>query len=262
MRTVKLTIEYDGTELNGWQIQEKHAGRTVQGDIENALTRIFDKHIPVRGAGRTDAGVHALGQVAHFKTSSLMPATEILRALNGNLPRDISIIDAQDVPESFHAQYGATSKLYRYQISNRAVRPALARKYVWHYPYPLNLKAMKTAGEELLGRHDFRSFMASDPSRKPVQGIYDTRRTMLQVQIKRTGAILTCDFEADGFLYKMVRNIVGTLVEVGSGRFEEGGITKLLKRGNRNLAGPTAPAQGLTLIHVNYDGKEFIDNKS
>ncbi len=253
MRTVKLTIEYDGTELNGWQVQKNHASRTVQGEMEKALTRIFNKHIPVRGAGRTDAGVHAEGQVAHFKTNCHMPAPEILRALNGNLPRDISIIDAQDVPDSFHAQYGAKSKLYRYRIFNRPVRPALERKRVWHYPYPLHLKSMKAAGEELLGRHDFRSFMASDPARDRGPHAYDTRRTMYQVSLKKAGGMITCDFEADGFLYKMVRNIVGTLVEIGSGRFEEGGIKTLLKRADRNFAGQTAPPQGLTLVRVNYD---------
>ncbi|MFA5259776.1 MAG: tRNA pseudouridine(38-40) synthase TruA [Candidatus Omnitrophota bacterium] len=261
MRTVKLTVEYDGTDLNGWQIQKNHTCRTVQGDIESALTKIFTKHIPVRGAGRTDAGVHALGQVAHFKTSSLMPVSEILRALNGNLPRDISVINAEDVPASFHAQYGAISKLYRYQIFNRPIRPALERKFVWHYPYPLNLKAMKTAGEELLGRHDFRSFMASDPGRDHDRSGYDTHRTMCQVNIRKTGNLVSCDFEADGFLYKMVRNIVGTLVEIGSGRFEGGSMNALLKRRNRHWAGPTAPPQGLTLVCVNYDVKEFIDNK-
>ena len=261
MRTVKLTVEYDGTDFCGWQIQKNHNCRTVQGEIETALTRIFKKRIPVRGAGRTDAGVHALGQVAHFKTNSLMPVFEILKALNGNLPRDVSIIDVEDVPLSFHAQYGTISKLYRYRVFNRPVRPALDRRFSWHYPYPLNIPAMKAAGSELTGRHDFRSFMASDPARDRSQGVRDTRRTMRQVTVKRSGDLITCDFEADGFLYKMVRNIVGTLVEIGSGRFEGGSIKTLLQRKNRCFAGQTAPPQGLTLVCVYYDYKEFVDNK-
>ena len=260
MRTVKLTVEYDGTDFNGWQVQKKQDCRTVQGCIESALTQIFGKHLRVRGAGRTDAGVHAQGQAAHFKTSSRMPVPEILKALNGNLPRDISVTAADAVPPGFHAQYDATSKLYRYRIFNRPVRPVLERRFAWHVPHPLNLAAMKAAGEELLGRHDFRSFMASDPARPGVgAGARDTRRTMRRVTIKKEGALLTCEFEADGFLYKMVRNIVGTLVEIGSGRFEPGSLKTVLKRKDRNCAGQTAPPQGLTLVRVNYDLKELVD---
>ena len=257
-RNIKLTIEYDGTLFNGWQAQQarsrqkrRFAGRslrTVQGEIETVLKKIFKKSPKLIGAGRTDSGVHALGQVANFKTTSSMPLTEIQNALNANLPEDIAIVKVEETPASFHAQYSAKSKVYRYTILNRPARCALQRNYVLYYPYQLNITVMRREARTLVGRKNFKSFAASDPARIKTKTI----RMVKRLTIKRRGDILTIDIEADGFLYKMVRNIVGTLLEVGRGRLAIGSVKKILAQKDRKAAGTTAKPKGLMLLEVRY----------
>ncbi len=251
MRNIKLTVEYDGTLFHGWQIQDK-TKRTVQGEFEKAFKKIFKKErIRLIGSGRTDSGVHALGQAANFKTKSKLELTEIIRALNANLPEDIAVVEAKEMSENFHAQYSAKSKVYRYAILNRPVRSALSRNYFYFFPSPLNVNLMRQEAEGLMGKKDFRSFMASDPA------IHDeknktTVRIMKNISIKRASDFIHIDIEANGFLYRMVRNIVGTLLDIGSGRLPRGGIKKILALKSRTAAGRTASAKGLCLMEVKY----------
>ncbi|MBI5416052.1 MAG: tRNA pseudouridine(38-40) synthase TruA [Candidatus Omnitrophica bacterium] len=247
-RNIKLTLEYDGTGFNGWQIQARHQ-RTVAGEIEKALKKIFRKNIRLIGSGRTDSGVHALGQAANFKTTSPMKPDQMRRALNANLPDDIAVLKVEEVLAGFHAQYSVRSKTYRYTILNRDVRGPLQRRYCLVYPYPLNLRRMKEEAKALVGRHDFRSFQAANPSRDEKA---TTVRTVRRVGITKKGDFIHIDIEADGFLYKMVRNIVGTLLEVGQGRLPKGSIRSILAQKDRALAGDTARPQGLTLVKVEY----------
>jgi len=198
--------------------------------------------------------VHALGQVANFKTNSKIPLEKLQRALNGLLPADISVTKIGEAAKDFHSRFSAKSKTYRYTILNRPYRSAFLRKGAYFYPYLLDLKLMQKEARVLLGKHDFKSFCASASSVK------DTVRTIKRISVKhfipntehRTLNLITVEIEADGFLYNMVRNIVGTLVEIGRGRFPEGSTKKVLRLKNRKLAGPTAPARGLALLKVKY----------
>lgn len=251
MRTIKLTLEYDGSDFNGWQIQRAKS-RTVQGELQKALRRIFKKKVVITGSGRTDRGVHAREQVAHFQTNARYPADEIRRALNGNLPEDISILKAEDVDEDFHAQFSARRKLYRYTICYRQSRPAVDRRYCWHIPHRLNVTAMRKAAAELTGRRDFKSFTATDPSLRRRGKTKKTIRTLHRLDVKRRGDFLYIEAEADGFLYKMVRNLAGTLVAVGEGRLNPADMGPILKSRDRRRAPETAPPQGLSLIRVSY----------
>ncbi len=251
LRNIKLTIEYDGTEFNGWQIQGKKE-RTIQGEIKKALSKITGQSVTIFGSGRTDSGVHALGQVTHFKTESRLPAQEMLRALNANLPDDIAILKVEDVPANFHAQFKAKSKVYRYTILNRSARGAQLRNFCLFYPYPLNIRLMREEAKVLVGRKDFRSFCASDPKRYPKEKKESTVRTVKRITIQKKADFVLIDIEADGFLYKMVRNIVGTLLAVGSGQLKAGITEKILKAKDRTQAPKTAPAKGLCLLKVKY----------
>jgi len=247
MRNIKLTIEYDGTNLSGWQVQN-NGERTVQGFIEAALKKILKKKIKLIGSGRTDSGVHARGQVANFKTQSEKSAEEIQNALNANIPDDIAILKVEDASPKFHAQYSAQSKIYRYSILNRQMRSAHQRKSSLLYLSKLNLRLMQKESKILLGRHDFKSFQASDPLRKDKS----TVRTIKRIQIRKRGDIIEIDVEADGFLYKMVRNIVGTLLKIGTGKLPKGSMSAILSKKDRNFAGETAKAIGLSLVEVKY----------
>ena len=249
-RNIKLTIEYDGTDFKGWQVQAR-GSRTVQGEIEKALKTIFKETVRVIGSGRTDSGVHALDQVAHCQTRSSLPTSDIQRALNANLPEDIAILKVEDVKKDFHAQYSPKSKVYRYTILNRSYRCAHERKFCLHYPHKLNLSRMRQEAKALVGKKDFKSFQASDP-RKPLHKRGSTIRHIKQVTIRKKNDFITIDIEADGFLYKMVRNIVGTLLDVGTGKIPKGSIKKILAQKNRMFASTTAKALGLTLYRVNY----------
>ncbi len=246
MRNIKLVIEYDGTHYSGWQKQPHRHVKTIQGTIEKVLQTILGKKIKLIGAGRTDAGVHAKAQVAHFQAETTIAADNLRSALNSLLPEDIVIREVRDVPDSFHARYSAKSKIYRYSIINRLYPAALLRKYYLHVDMPLDIDAMRSGACYMTGKHDFSCFCASGSSRKkPVITIRD-------IQFKTRKDIIFIDIEAESFLYKMVRNIVGTLLEVGRGRIAPGYIRDILSRKNRKFAGPTAPAHGLCLIKVKY----------
>jgi tRNA pseudouridine38-40 synthase len=247
MPNFKLIVEYDGTHFNGWQIQGGKE-RTVQGELQKACRRIFGKKLTIIGSGRTDAGVHAKAQVASVKIETKLTEGQIRAALNAHLPEDIAVINVEKAKDDFHAQFDARSKTYRYTIYNGRARSALMREFCAHYPYPVNLSRMKKEAQTLVGRHDFRSFQASDALRQAT----DTTRTIKRLEIKKKGELITIDIEADGFLYKMVRNIVGTLLYCGSGKLPEGAIKKILLKKDRNAAGKTAPACGLCLMEVRY----------
>ena len=249
MRNIKLTIEYDGTNFNGWQIQG-HDQRTVQGEIEKVLHRIFKTQTRLIGSGRTDSGVHAKGQVAHFKADSSLQPIRILKAINTYLPEDVSVVKVEDVTEDFHAQYSVKSKIYRYTVLNSDHRLPLSRFVSFVYPYRLNLAVIRQEAKSLIGKKDFRSFQSFDPALKPKKK--NSVRTIKKLTIKKRGDFVYIDIEADGFLYKMVRNIVGTLLEIGSGLKPKGSIKKILRQKDRTQAGQTAAAHGLCLLEVKY----------
>ena len=262
MRNLKITIEYDGTNYAGWQVQKNHRGQkytTIQETIEQALSQILQEKIRLIASGRTDAGVHALAQVANFKANSKIPLGKLQKALNTLLPNDIVISKAEETSFNFHSRFCAKSKIYRYVILNRNYPSALLRTSTYFYPYPLNINLMRKASRCLLGRHDFKSFCASGSNAK------STVRAIKRIVIKRLpyyllpitydlkdSPLIVIDIESDGFLYKMVRNIVGTLIEIGRGEFSRGSLKKILAAKDRKMAGPAAPARGLLLVKVKY----------
>jgi len=242
--TFKLTLEYDGSRYHGWQVQP--GLQTLQAEVQGAIQQIIQAPIAVTAAGRTDAGVHALGQVAGFTTSSALSAAEWARALNGLLPADIAVRSVEVAPETFHARFNAKSKLYRYRILARQHRSALDRHRFWHIPYALDVEAMRTASRSLIGRHDFSSFQGSPT---------DTENAVCEIsllELMRDAEELAIEIQADRFLKQMVRNIVGTLVEVGRGKIQAGAVEEILAAQDRRKAGPTAPPQGLYLVRVDY----------
>lgn len=245
MRNIKLLIEYDGTNYQGWQIQAK--GVTIQGLIEEKLAILTGELIHLIGSGRTDAGVHALGQVAHFKTKSQMDVHTIQRALNSLLPSDIVIQRAEEVKEDFHARKQSKSKVYEYCILNRKVRSPFQHGYAWHIPQKLDFRAMEGATQDLVGEHDFSSFRSvGSPTRTAV------RKVIRAKWKKGRDGLIRFEIEANGFLKQMVRAIVGTLVEVGKGKISSEEFQKILCAKDRKRAGPTAPARGLFLKEVKY----------
>jgi len=244
MATFKLTIEYDGTAYAGWQRQPDQP--TVQAAVEVALRHVTQIHIPVIGAGRTDAGVHALGQVASFRTDRTMSAQEWRRALNALLPSDISVRSVEPAADDFHARYSARGKLYEYRTLNRAERSALDHNRAWHIRKPLDTAAMREGASLLAGRHDFSSFQGSPTDNE--NPICDLRR----LEIKPEQALLRIEAQADRFLKQMVRAIVGTLVEVGQGKRSPKSVKEILEARDRRAAGMTAPAHGLYLVRVDY----------
>lgn len=250
MRNIKLTIEYNGTRYNGWQIQTP-GQKSIQGEIKEALKKILKENILLIGAGRTDSGVHALGQVANFKTNCPWPLIKIQKALNAILPDDIAIVNIEKVPFNFHAQFSAKSKIYCYSILNREAKPAILKNLCLFFRPRLNIALMKKEASRLLGRHNFKSFQATPP-RDLKEKNKNTVRTIKRLDIKKKGDYITITIEANGFLHKMVRNIVGTLLEVGRGYLPSGNMEKIIKEKNRISAGQTAKAQGLTLIEVKY----------
>ena len=245
MRNIKLLIEYDGTDYSGWQIQPK--GPTIQGMIEEKLSVLTGEMIRLIGSGRTDAGAHAFGQVANFKTQSKMDVGSIQRAMNSLLPPDIVIRKVEMVDEKFNARRNARSKVYEYQILNRPLRSALHPGYAWHIPQRLDLDSMKIAARSLLGEHDFSSFRSvGTPTRTAV------RRVIRAEWKKGRDGHIRFEIEASGFLKQMVRAIVGTLTEVGRGKVSVEEFRKILDAKDRKEAGPTAPARGLFLKEVKY----------
>lgn len=247
MPNLKLQIEYDGTAYAGWQKQRpRKKQETLQDVIERALRQILNERIRVTVAGRTDAGVHALAQVANFHTRSVIPLKKIQQGLNSLLPQDIAVKRMEMVSPDFHSRFSAKSKVYRYTILNRPHREAISRHFVCHCRFPLNLRLMQKEAKALLGRHDFTSFAASAAKeRNPLKEIK-------RIRLSARGDYINIEIEADGFLYNMVRNIVGTLIDIGRGRFPVGSMEKILESRDRKSAGTTAPAHGLCLVKVKY----------
>jgi tRNA pseudouridine38-40 synthase len=248
MRTLKLTLAYDGTAYAGWQVQPGQ--RTLQGTLEAALAKITRETIRVTASGRTDAGVHALGQVVSFHTESSLPADVFQRALNAELPDDMVVLAAAEAPAGFHAIRDAVRKRYRYLLHDGRVSDVFRRHEVWHYREPLDAAAMHRAAQALLGKHDFRSFESAWQRTSSVRTIFD-----ISVVRGRSGDenLIALEVEADGFLYNMVRAIVGTLVEVGRGTRGESWSAEVLAAQDRRTAGMTAPPQGLFLLRVEYN---------
>ena len=246
MRILKLTLSYDGTRLVGWQRQAE--GESVQGVLEDALARFEGGPVTVHGAGRTDAGVHALGQVASVEVTFGHDAATLARALNAQLPEDVRVLSVEEAAPGFHARFSARSKSYRYCISNGAVASPFERAYAWHVPQPLDVDAIRQAASRLLGRHDFSAF------RSVGTDVPDAVRTLHASDlIGDAGSLLTYEVSGDGFLRHMVRAIVGTLVEVGRGWRDPAQMDALLQARDRARAGATAPPHGLFLVRVDYD---------
>lgn len=257
MRNIKLTIEYDGTDYCGWQIQKRGAKlktqskKSIQETIEKALGKILKEKIKLIGSGRTDSGVHALAQVANFKTRSEMKPLEFKAALNSNLPKDIRIKNVKEVDLNFHSRFQAKSKLYRYRILNKKVPSVFTRNYSHFVPYSLDWKTMRREAKTLVGSHNFSSFQAKSFKAKDKKE-RNPFRTIKKLRVSKEDSEILIDIESNGFLYNMVRNIVGTLIEVGRGKLREGAVKEILEKKNRKFAGPTAPAKGLCLVKVRY----------
>lgn len=248
-RNLRLVLGYDGTEFHGWQRQKEL--RTVQGDVEDVLRRVLRHPLNLNGASRTDTGVHARGQVASVLTTASIPVENLTRAVGHHLPRDITLLHTAVVQPTFHAARDARGKLYRYRIHNATGRPVerFAERYTWHVWYPLDVQRMRAAAAHLVGRHDFAAFQSQGSTRRT------TVRTVHRVEVRRLGPEVRIDVEGAGFLYNQVRNMVGTLVEVGRGRWEAAQVAEILASCDRNQAGPTAPPQGLCLQWVRYGPK-------
>lgn len=244
VRNIKLTIGYDGTDFRGWQRQP--GLRTVQEVLEAAVEQLTGAYAKTTACSRTDAGVHALGQVVHFFTASRLPVAVIVRALNALTPRDVRILDATDAPQSFHSTLDAVSKRYRYVIDNQTFADPFQLRTSWHVFHRLDCEAMQRAGQALVGRHDFRSFETEWPNRT------SSVRTIIDLTVARNDNLVSIEVEADGFLYNMVRAIAGSLMLVGSGKRPEAWVGDVLRAENRIEAGPTAPPQGLFLLVVRY----------
>lgn len=246
-RKIRIVLEYEGSRYSGWQIQAQGEA-TIQTEVESAIEKTTGEKLRVHGAGRTDAGVHALGQVAHFTSESELTAEKLKNAINAHLPQDIAVIRADEVPMSFDSRRDSLGKIYRYEILNRPVRGPLLLRTAHHIKTPLDVPAMNIAAGYLIGEHDFKSFQASGCSAKhPVRRIY--KLDVLRAEPER----IAVEIFATAFLKQMVRNIVGTLLLVGNGKLGPDEMESILKARDRGSAGPTAPAKGLTLVKVFYE---------
>jgi tRNA pseudouridine38-40 synthase len=250
MPTFKVVLEYDGTDYAGWQRQAN--APTVQAAVEEALSGIAQTPIAIVGAGRTDAGVHALGQVASFRSDRRLTARDWLRALNAHLPSDIAAVEVEATSDDFHARYSATAKLYRYRILNRPERSPLLRHRAWSIFKPLDIAAVQEAATALVGRHDFSAFECMPTAN--TNAVCDVR----SLAVERDGDLVDLTIYADRFLKQMVRSIVGTLVEIGQGKRSPTDLKRVLESGDRSQAGRTAPPQGLYLVRVDYAGQKDL----
>jgi tRNA pseudouridine38-40 synthase len=245
MRNFKLVVSYDGTDFHGWQMQPAH--RTVQQTLEGALAVLTGQQVRVNASGRTDTGVHAVGQVVNFHCDTRLEAEVFVHGLNAHLPADVVIKDAAEIPDTFDANRDARRKLYRYVVHDGPVPDLFMRRYCHHSRYRLDAPAMVRAAAVLRGKHDFACFETEWPNRA------SSVRTVTHLTLNRLGDWLWLDVEADGFLYNMVRAIAGTLLNVGRGYWPEEQVAEILQSRDRKLAGPTAPAAGLFLMRVTYD---------
>lgn len=246
MRNIKLVIQYDGTRYSGWQSQE-HEKNTIQGRLTAVLSRLTGEEIQLSGSGRTDAGVHAIGQTANFKTESAVSCEELLSSLNRYLPEDIAVLSAEETDLRFHSRLNAVRKTYRYRIWNSSVPNVFERKYLFTVEDALDEKAMREAAALLCGTHDFKAFSSCRRGKK------STVRTVESIVIERRGSELDLSFTGNGFLYHMVRILTGTLIETGLHRKQPEDMTEILASLRRENAGFTAPAQGLCLMSVEYE---------
>lgn len=245
MRNFKATLCYDGTRYRGWQ-KQGNTDNTIQARLELALSRLLEQPVEVAGSGRTDAGAHAAGQVISFRAQTELSAEELLRRLREALPRDIGVLALSEAAPRFHARLSARGKTYRYRIWNSDAPNVFERNYLWSVAQPLDVGVMQRAADRLCGRHDFAAFCTQRGKKK------STMRTLERVAVERIGGEVRLTFTGDGFLYNMVRILVGTLVEVGTGARSEASAADALASLDRQQAGPTAPAQGLCLMEVFY----------
>lgn len=244
MKNIKLTLEYDGTNYYGWQKQ--NGMKTIQGELEEAIFNVTKEKCDLTGSSRTDAGVHAKGFIANFKTNSKVPPNKFREALNVKLPNDIVVVKSEEVEEGFHARYCAKGKTYEYSILNSDVPSALMRNIVYHYKYNLDVEAMNIAAKQFIGTHDFAAFKTQGSS---VKG---TVRTIFNVSVEKNNEIIKISVKGDGFLYNMVRIIVGTLINVGRGKTDANDIINIISKKDRTLAGDCVPPNGLLLKEVYY----------
>lgn len=254
MRNIRLVIAYDGTDFHGWQRQPHST--TIQEVLETRIQRITGEAVRLYGSGRTDAGVHAAGQVANFKTACPIPCASLVKALNDTLPAAIRVRRAEEAEAAFHARYSATSKTYRYRILQAPICPPFLGRYVCHHPYPVNRGRMAKAARFFEGEHDFTSFAGADHADEKgkkkredsnVRRIFESR-----IAVRKELSLVVYEICGSGFLHHMVRNIVGTLLEIGNGKLSPEDIAEILKARDRGKAGPTAPASGLCLVKVEY----------
>ena len=255
MRNLRLILSYDGAEFAGWQVQPGRS--TAQGALASAIGRLSGENILPQGSGRTDAGVHALAQVASFTTASAIPAENWMRALNDILPASIRVLEVTEAAPDFHARKSARAKTYRYRMHRGAICPPFLARYVWHYPYPLDESAMVAAAGVVVGEHDFTSFAAVDPERvermAASENVTTTNvRTIFSSTWTRAGDELIYTVRGSGFLHHMVRNLIGTFVLLGKGTVRLEDLRRILEARQRAAAGPTAPASGLYLVEVEY----------
>jgi tRNA pseudouridine38-40 synthase len=263
MRNLKLILSYDGTDFAGWQVQPDAS--TIQGVLASAIGRITGEKVLPQGSGRTDAGVHALAQVATFATESPVPAANFVKALNDILPASVRVLEAEEVAPDFHARKSARAKTYRYRIYRAAICPPFLARYVWHYPFPLDELAMVRTAGLVAGEHDFTSFAAVDsersagapPARDENSRARDAApasnvRLIFSSSWERQGDEFVYTVKGSGFLHHMVRNLVGTFILVGKGTLQVEDVTRILEARNRSAAGATAPASGLFLANVEY----------
>ena len=249
-RNFKLILAYDGADFYGWQVQPDR--RTIQGELADAIARVTGERALPQGSGRTDAGVHALAQVASFALASPIPAPNLRTALNHTLPVSIRVLAAEEVPTDFHARHSAKAKTYEYRIYRGDICSPFVARYVHHHPYPLDESAMCRAAELVIGEHDFTSFAAVDPERGKDEEAVDNVRTIFASTWQHDSEMFTYRVRGDGFLHHMVRNLVGTFLLVGKGSLGVEAIPKILAAKSRSQAGPTAPAEGLFLVSVEY----------
>lgn len=250
MRNFKLVLSYDGSDFSGWQVQPDTA--TVQGTLAIAIRRLTGGNVLPQGSGRTDAGVHALAQVASFSIESPIPAENLVTALNDVLPASIRVLEAQEAPAEFHARKSARGKTYRYRIFRGAICPPFLARYVWHYPYPLDEEAMREAAGRIVGEHDFTSFAAADPERGREEAACSNLRTIFASTWERAADEFLYTVRGSGFLHHMVRNLVGTFILIGKKTLAIDDMAAIIEAKDRARAGATAPASGLYLVSVEY----------